>query len=186
VLPFEYTPSNCVIGIDPGVKGAIAFLDTARWTLGVIDMPTISLTRNGKERNEPATNAIAEIIAEVHPILVCSEQLHNFGFHPNPDDLMKMGRWRGQIEGIVAASKVGFEHPTPSVWKGKMGLTAEKELSRLRANKLFPGCASIWKYKKDHDRAEAALIALYGCLTLGIQPTKAITAIPIIAEPVAA
>jgi hypothetical protein len=175
MLPFEVVPSACIIGIDPGVTGAVAFLDTQRWTLGVIDMPQIELIVSGKPRNEPAPAAIAWLVREINPILIVSEKLQNFGFHPNPDDLMKMGRWRGQIEGIVAMAEVAFEHPSPSAWKARMGLTSVKEHSRLRANALFPKCTAMWKFKKDHDRAEAVCLALYGCLSLDIVPTKQIT-----------
>jgi crossover junction endodeoxyribonuclease RuvC len=183
MLPFERIPSSCIIGIDPGVNGALAFLDTDRWQLGVIDMPTVEIVVSGEDRKEPSPQALAEIVKEVRPILVCSEKLQNFGFHPNPDDLMKMGRWRGQIEGIVAHAEVGFEHPYPAQWKRRMGLTSDKKFSRTRANALFPNCAHLWSRVKDHDRAEAAVIALYGCLALEIVPKKSITPIPLIVTP---
>lgn len=183
MLPFETLPQACIIGIDPGVKGALAFLDTQNWRLGVIDMPTVTLFVNGKDRIEPSPNALAQIVREIAPILVCSEKLQNFGFHPNPNDLMKMGRWRGQIEGIVAASEVGFEHPYPNQWKQRMGLTSDKKFSKTRANALFPNCAHLWTRAMDHDRAEAACIALYGCIALGLMPPARtpITPIPLAA-----
>lgn len=173
MLPFETIPQACVIGIDPGVTGAVAFLDTEHWTLGVIDMPQVELFVNGATRKEPSPHALSQILKAVNPILVCSEKLQNFGMHPNPDDLMKMGRWRGQIEGMVAYAEIGFEHPYPSQWKARMGLTADKKFSQTRANALFPECAHLWKLIKHHDRAEAAVIALYGCMSLGVMPTKA-------------
>lgn len=173
-FPFAPLPSACIFGIDPGVTGAIAFLDTQDWKLGVMDMPTIEVTTNGKDHREPSPNVIASLIREIKPILVCSEKLQSIGKEINPLDLAKMGRWRGQIEGIVAHAQVAFEHPTPAVWKNRMGLTAVKEFSRTRAAALFPNCKGFWTRKMDHDRAEAACIALYGCLSLGIVPTKPI------------
>jgi crossover junction endodeoxyribonuclease RuvC len=184
VVPFETFPNACVIGIDPGVTGAIAFLDTQRWTLGVIDMPTISLVVNGKDRNEPAPSAISGLVRQIKPILLVSEKLQNMGTASPASEHSKilMGRWRGQLEGIVAALEVPHEHPYPQEWKKALGLTSNKELSRTRANALFPKCTDFWRFKKDHDRAEAALLSIYGCFKLGIMPNKAIKPMTILTD----
>lgn len=182
-LPYQIPPeASVIIGIDPGVNGAVALLDTSNWLLGCIDMPTVELFTNGKTHREPSPTVLAEIIRAVSPLLLVCEKLQNFGMHPNPNDLMKMGRWRGQIEGLVAASQVGFEHPYPSAWKRQMGLTADKKLSTLRANALFPHCVSLWKRAKDHDRAEAALLALYGCMALDLMPRRPIRLWPLLED----
>jgi len=174
VLPFEIVPNACVIGIDPGINGAIAFMDTQRWTLGVIDMPTIDIVVSGKDRREPAPSALSGLIREIKPILLVNEKLQNMGEGSPASEHSKilMGRWRGQIEGIVAALEIPFEHPYPSSWKATMGLTSNKEHSRTRASAIFPNCVDFWRWKKDHDRAEAAMLAFYGCLSLGLTPTK--------------
>lgn len=164
------------MGIDPGVTGAIAFLDTQVWELAVIDMPTISVVVNGRDHNEPAPAAIAEMCRLIKPILLVSEKLQNMGEASPASEYSKMlmARWRGQLEGIVTMGEIAHEHPSPSSWKKTMGLTASKELSRTRANALFPQCAHFWRFKKDHDRAEAAILALYGVLALGITPPRII------------
>lgn len=172
MLPFATIPRNCIIGIDPGVTGALGFIDTVDWTLGVIAMPTIDIVVGGKNRREPSPAALAAIVREVQPIAIAAEKMSNFGGHPNPDDLMKLGRWRGQIEGIAAMAETGFVHDQPSVWKARMGLTADKTFSRTRASALFPACKHFWRLKGQHDEAEAALITLYGCLSLGFSPTR--------------
>jgi hypothetical protein len=184
VLPFETIPNACVVGIDPGVTGAIAFLDTQRWMLGVIDMPTISVVISGKDRNEPAPAAIAMMLRQIKPILLTSEKLQNMGDASPASEHSKilMGRWRGQIEGIVSALEIPHEHPYPAEWKKAMGLTSNKELSRTRANALFPTCSEFWRFKKDHDRAEAAILTLYGCLKIGLQPTRIIRPMTIAKE----
>lgn len=183
MIPFDVTPNAAIIGIDPGVTGAVAFLDTQDWTLGVIDMPTIDIVIAGKDRREPAPSALAGLFREIKPILVVSEKLQNMGAaHSSPDALFKMGRWRGHIEGLVAMGELPFESPYPSVWKKTMGLTADKERSRLRANALFPKCTNFWRFKKDHDRCEAAMLALYGALQIGIAPTKVIKPMTLLPE----
>jgi len=48
----------------------------------------------------------------------------------------------------------------PQIWKKAFSLGKDKEQTRLRAQQLFPGTAL--RRKKDHGRAEALLLALYG------------------------
>jgi hypothetical protein len=46
-----------------------------------------------------------------------------------------------------------------------MGCSADKKQTVAQASKLFPGCLAAWKLVKHTDRAEAALIALYGAVS---------------------
>ena len=41
-----------IIGIDPGLSGAVAFYDTVEGTIEVADMPVVELSRNGKNKRE--------------------------------------------------------------------------------------------------------------------------------------
>jgi crossover junction endodeoxyribonuclease RuvC len=51
----------------------------------------------------------------------------------------------------------------PAVWKRFHGLRGgDKEAGRQRALMLFPSAHALLARKKDHGRAEAALIALAG------------------------
>jgi crossover junction endodeoxyribonuclease RuvC len=50
---------------------------------------------------------------------------------------------------------------TPGKWKRFYGLSAEKEKSRELAIQTWPA-SDAFRRKKDHGRAEAALLALYG------------------------
>jgi hypothetical protein len=49
----------------------------------------------------------------------------------------------------------------PSVWKPKVGVTSDKQTSLALARALFPMAADQLKRQKDHNRAEALLIAEY-------------------------
>jgi hypothetical protein len=58
----------------------------------------------------------------------------------------------------------------PSAWKKFHGLRGkDKELSRQRALQLFPAAHALLAHKKDHGKAEAALIALSGARASGYQ-----------------
>jgi hypothetical protein len=83
---------------------------------------------------------------------------------------LKLGEGFGIIEGAAAAA--GLYKPanlrtvTPSVWKRKLGVTAEKKTSLELARELWPQFAkSHFARKMDNDRAEAALIGYYGHVT---------------------
>ena len=63
--------------------------------------------------------------------------------------------------GILAALELPFTRVRPALWKTAIGLRGkDKEASRLRAQQLFP--TADLRRKKDHGRAEALLLALYG------------------------
>ncbi len=64
--------------------------------------------------------------------------------------------------GVVAANNIPIYFINPSVWKLAMGLSARKEDSIKRYDKLFPDDALIGNAKSKSNRAEAALIAYFG------------------------
>lgn len=71
------------------------------------------------------------------------------------------GEGKGILKGILAACQIPRRYIAPSKWKQDMGVPADKPLAKLRAHRLFPACVSILT---NADKAEAAMIALYGAL----------------------
>jgi crossover junction endodeoxyribonuclease RuvC len=75
----------------------------------------------------------------------------------------KYGRAVGAIEAAIALCGVPLTIVEPTAWKKFHRLRGrDKELSRQRALMLFPSAHSLLARRKDHGRAEAALIGLYG------------------------
>ena len=73
----------------------------------------------------------------------------------------KYGRAVGAIEATVAGCGIPLTILEPRIWKQFHCLRGDnKELSRQRALQLFPNAHTLFTHKKDHGRAEAALIAL--------------------------
>jgi hypothetical protein len=84
-------------------------------------------------------------------------------------------------EGILAKSRIPYATLPPAEWKNALLLERPKRLpdggvptrsqasrlakekSRLLAVRLYPDMAAQLKRKKDHDRAEAALLVYYAC-----------------------
>jgi len=55
-----------IIGIDPGLNGAIAVLNGEHLT--IIDMPTMTIERNGKSKRQVSASDLAEIIKRFTPL----------------------------------------------------------------------------------------------------------------------
>jgi crossover junction endodeoxyribonuclease RuvC len=70
------------------------------------------------------------------------------------------------VRGVVAASGVPLHLVSPSKWKRLFGLDADKERSRALALRLWPARSDLFGPKKDHGRAEAALLARYAAATI--------------------
>ena len=67
--------------------------------------------------------------------------------------------WR--LEATIQLLEVPMTIVEPSVWKKFHQLRGgDKEAARQRALQLFPAAHALFARKKDHQRAEAALIAL--------------------------
>ena len=75
----------------------------------------------------------------------------------------KYGRAVGAIEAVIACCAIPMTIVEPSIWKRFHQLRGgDKEGGRQRALQLFPAAHASPARKKDHGRAEAALIALAG------------------------
>jgi crossover junction endodeoxyribonuclease RuvC len=73
----------------------------------------------------------------------------------------KYGRAVGALEAVITCCAVPLLIIEPTAWKKFHELHGgEKEMSRQRALQLFPSAHALLARKKDHGRAEAALIAL--------------------------
>lgn len=84
--------------------------------------------------------------------------------------MFRMGYGLGVWEGILAAQAIPYTLVAPQTWKAVMLRdmrrgARDKQASRLRAYQLFPQLAEQLKTKSSHGRAEALLLAQYGCLT---------------------
>jgi crossover junction endodeoxyribonuclease RuvC len=75
----------------------------------------------------------------------------------------KYGRAVGAIEAAIALCSVPMEIVEPSAWKKFYKLPGkDKEAARQKAIQLFPSTHAALARKRDHQKAEATLLALYG------------------------
>jgi hypothetical protein len=147
-----------IMGIDPGISGAVAFyFPMVPSRISVDDVPVAGGEINGYE--------LARLIKIHRPTLAVVEKV---GAMPGNGgvSMFNFGRAYGDVRGVISALDVPMHFVTPQKWKKHFGLTADKEQSRLRAIRTFPAVADSFKLKKHDGRAEAALLALYGAEVL--------------------
>lgn len=145
------------IGIDPGFKGAVAFLND-NGGARVEDAPTFTI---GKSKREHDIHAMVELLMPFSVIgKAAIEKVHSMPKQGRAS-VFTFGKGFGIWLGILAACGIPFEEITPQRWQGAMmdGMQRGKDASRLRATQLFPYLADELKLKSNDGRADALLIA---------------------------
>jgi crossover junction endodeoxyribonuclease RuvC len=133
-----------IAGIDPGLSGAVAFLDTATGAvLDIADMPTLALSRGGKNKRELDAHSMARLIAEHRPGHAFVELV---GAMPGQgvSSVFVFGKSFGVVIGVPAALGVPFTLVAPVVWKRALSVPAAKDGARARASQLLPASAYHW------------------------------------------
>ena len=154
-----------IIGIDPGLAGAVAVLSNDDVVIDIFDMPTIkSGTKNFinrallhytlKSHVDSATDATTVFIEAARPVPKSGEQA-SFAFGMSYD------------VPITIATCLGLrvEYIEPKAWKAANNLKGgkdQKKHSITRAIQLYPDQCYYFTRVKDSDRAEALLIARFG------------------------
>jgi crossover junction endodeoxyribonuclease RuvC len=169
-----------VVGIDPGIRGALAVIvmtmDRPFQVVDAIDIPTIGT--KAKERIN--VHAIREWVLQHNPARCFLERGQAMP-RQGASSGYKFGRAVGAIEATIALCNVPLEIIEPSMWKRALRLKGkDKEGSRQKALELFPHAQHLLARKKDHQRAEAMLIALYGAGTVSratLAPAEPLTAV---------
>jgi len=154
-----------IVGIDPGLSGAVAFYDTVEQTVEVVDMPVLELVRNGKKKREVSAQTLANHLAGRKIYAAFLERV-NAMTGQGVTSVFSFGRSMGIVEGVLAAYDIPTTLVTPQAWQKAVNQRAGKDGSRERAMQLFPAQANLFQRKKDDGRSDAALIAYYGAKTL--------------------
>lgn len=160
-----------IAGIDPGLTGALAVLDFQDFRLHIWDTPTVSVKTGATVRKRCDPIAFAEAVKHFP---IDFGQIENVHSTPNDGHVgaFSFGKVTGIAIGIFAGADIELGSVSPAKWKMDMQVPAHKEASKARASQLFPHCTAGWARALDHGRAEAAVIALYGGIKLGLKPTQ--------------
>ncbi len=161
--------AEIVIGVDPGLDGAIATLNSSQVAVHV--MPTLKAPR-GRGRVID-TQRIVEIFEMA--VAIPLEQPHVFIEDQRPmprqgvKSMFSLGKGIGVVEGVCAALRLPFEFVGARQWQKVMfaGIAHRdtKAAAILKAKQLYPNVSLLAtdRCRKAHDGlADALLIATYG------------------------
>jgi hypothetical protein len=146
----------CIVGIDPGLAGAIAYyFPEAPGRVIAEDMPTAD------GMVDCAT--LAARIRQMAPDLAIVERVASMP-KQGISSTFKFGTSYGAVLGVLAALEIRTSLVTPQTWKSYFSLDSDKEKSRALALRTFAKPPEHFARRRDHSRAEAALLALYGAI----------------------
>ncbi len=149
-----------IIGIDPGIEGAIALIRSG----GIVE--TFDIARS----MDDAITVLRDLAGSVDGCVI-----EKVGAMPKQgvSSTFNFGVTYGHLRGAVIALGIPLiAEPTPVVWKRLIfGATIkgvdrgdQKRMARDKARELYPGAVDLLRRVKDADRAEAILLAHYGLL----------------------
>ena len=137
-----------IVGIDPGVSGAICILRNGKVTM-TCDMPImVDGTKSKRQVNaaELANILINEKIGEQDKII-----LESVSAMPGQGvtGMFSFGQSFGVIKGVCAALKLPLHLVRPVKWKKHFNLlNSEKDASRTKVIEMFPYISSEFQKKK--------------------------------------
>ena len=151
-----------VIGIDPGLSGAIAVLNDKK-VLKIIEMPVMAEGKKNKKQLNSAqlVNIIKENINDNEEIAVVVEQVNAMPGQ-GVTSMFNFGQTFGAIKGVCAALSLPIFFVRPSKWKKYFELiNSSKDSSRTKAIEMYPSLSSQLSRKKDVNKSDAILIARF-------------------------
>jgi len=151
-----------IIGIDPGVSGAISVLENKK-VVEIFDMPTmIDGKKNKKQVNgAQVTNIIKDKLNLSKEIVVVVEHVNAMPGQ-GVTSMFNFGQSFGVIKGVCSALNVPIYFVRPTKWKKYFNLIkTNKDASRTKVIQIYPEISSQLSRKKDSNKADAILIARY-------------------------
>ena len=150
-----------IIGIDPGLSGAIAVLDDLK-IFDLFDMPI--MPEGKKNKNQLNSAQLVNIIKRhihTNSTFVIVEQVSAMPGQ-GVTSMFNFGQTFGAIKGICASLNLPIFYVRPAKWKKHFDLiNASKDASRTKAIEMYPSISDRLKKKKDVNKADAILIARY-------------------------
>ena len=151
-----------IIGIDPGLSGAIAILED-RKVLEIFDMPVMAEGKKNKRQLNSAqlVNIIKSNLEDADNTAVVVEQVNAMPGQ-GVTSMFNFGQTFGAIKGVCAALKLPIFFVRPSKWKKHYELiNSSKDSSRTKVIEMYPSLANQLSKKKDVNKSDAILIARF-------------------------
>ena len=151
-----------IIGIDPGLSGAIAILENNK-VVGIYDMPVMAEGKKNKRQLNSAqlVNIIKDNTNTKEEIAVVVEQVNAMPGQ-GVTSMFNFGQTFGAIKGVCAALNLSIFFVRPSKWKRHFELiNSSKDSSRTKVIEMYPSLSRQLSKKKDVNKSDAILIARF-------------------------
>ena len=151
-----------IIGIDPGLNGAIAVLKNNK-VLDIFDVPVMPEGKKNKRQLNSAllVNLIKENIIDNEEVAVVVEQVNAMPGQ-GVTSMFNFGQTFGAIKGVCAALELPIFFVRPSKWKKHFELiNSSKDASRTKVIEMYPSLSNQLSKKKDVNKSDAILIARF-------------------------
>ena len=151
-----------IIGIDPGINGAISIIENKK-IIEVYDTPTMIDGKKNKRQINGAqvTNIFKERLNGEKEVVVVVEHVNAMPGQ-GVTSMFNFGQSFGVIKGICGVLNLPIYFVRPAKWKKHFNLIkTNKDASRTKVIEVYPEISSKLHRKKDSNRADAILIALY-------------------------
>ena len=128
-----------IIGIDPGLSGAIAILENNK-VLNIFDIPVMSEGKKNKKQLNSAllVSLLKENINNNEEVAVVVEQVNAMPGQ-GVTSMFNFGQTFGAIKGICAALDLPIFFVRPSKWKKYFELiNSSKDSSRTKVLEMYP------------------------------------------------
>ncbi len=151
-----------IIGIDPGLSGAIAVLKNNK-VLNIFEIPVMSEGKKNKRQLNSAklVRLLKDNIKDGEEVSVVVEQVNAMPGQ-GVTSMFNFGQTFGAIKGICAALGLPIFFVRPSKWKKHFELiNSSKDSSRTKAIEMYPLLSAELSKKKDVNKSDAILIARF-------------------------
>tara|TARA_B110000971_G_C19853187_1_gene428122 strand:- start:309 stop:800 length:492 start_codon:yes stop_codon:yes gene_type:complete len=151
-----------IIGIDPGLSGAIAILDDSK-IKELFDMPVMPDGKKNKRQLNSAllVKLINDNIKNLENTVMVVEQVNAMPGQ-GVTSMFNFGQTFGAIKGICAALGLPIFFVRPAKWKKHFELiNSSKDASRTKAIEMYPSISDQLSKKKDVNKSDAILIARF-------------------------
>ena len=151
-----------IIGIDPGLNGAIAILEDKK-VLGIFEMPVMAEGKKNKRQLNSAqlVYILKENIQKNEEINIVVEQVNAMPGQ-GVTSMFNFGQTFGAIKGVCAALGFPIYFVRPSKWKKHFELiNSSKDSSRTKVIEMYPSISNLLSKKKDVNKSDAILIARF-------------------------
>jgi len=157
-----------IVGIDPGLNGAMAVLDEECQLRFLIDMPIFQYTKGKSIKYDYDIQIICkELMFFNNEYMVFLEKMQSMppGFRVQAS--FGLGLCQGIFEGLLTMRKLKYELVLPKDWQKVFGITGAKGDKKLQsfqiASRLFPTAELVTpRGRKIDGRSDALLIAEAG------------------------